>query len=333
MARTTKRSRETAARLGGLATASQVERWTAEGYGPAGPPRKDDLAHWQLLAPLMGTGRDADVAVLRMAGEHGRACQRLREVLLGLMPPPGVVGELEGDGDAVLAAMPGAISEVSGGKWGDLTDMSPLLARGATIAPLSWDSSIFSGVPLTGPEIRSGALNDARLRIAQAVAGEKATVNDNADLTELLSAGTEDTAGSQVTGTLFDADEMHNIVEYSAKLARGQARAWVREASTDELVQGVMASARGFVPMLEAAGGVDLSPMGTEERWHFIGMMAPGSYQLSKQLAAFASVMKGEPVPMEDVLPSLLWLLPTLQSSLPGAGTSGGQGLNGTSPS
>ena len=55
--------------------------WKDAGYGPAEEvSRAEYLDHFRALAPLMGTGRNGNVAVIKMA-DSGRACRRLAEVL------------------------------------------------------------------------------------------------------------------------------------------------------------------------------------------------------------------------------------------------------------
>lgn len=116
MARATQRDKAISEAIGGILSASQVNRLTTEGLGPladvdptarwladrqmadrrdgepgdpcGADPSRDAhrLAHWRQLAPLVGPGRPYDVAALKLAAA-GYPCSKLREVLLNLQAP------------------------------------------------------------------------------------------------------------------------------------------------------------------------------------------------------------------------------------------------------
>lgn len=81
MARPTKQAIEVSRAIGDLLSPSQVTRLTAGGLAPIDDPRIDRLDHWRSLAPLTGTGRDLDIAALKMAGA-GFPSSRLRQALI-----------------------------------------------------------------------------------------------------------------------------------------------------------------------------------------------------------------------------------------------------------
>ena len=79
MPRPTKQDVAISAFLGGRLSPSQLNRLpTSEGLGL--PPGAAWADYGPALAPLVGTGRDLDVAAIRLAAEHGYMPDRLRQV-------------------------------------------------------------------------------------------------------------------------------------------------------------------------------------------------------------------------------------------------------------
>jgi hypothetical protein len=74
MARATKRDMAISEAIDGLLSPSQINRLTAERFDLP-------LEGFRALAPLVGTGRDLNVAAVRLAAEHGHCSARLRQVV------------------------------------------------------------------------------------------------------------------------------------------------------------------------------------------------------------------------------------------------------------
>jgi hypothetical protein len=213
--------------------------------------------HFRLLAPLMGRGRDGDVAVLRMAGEHRRACLRLRQVLVSLVPAG--VGEVSVDADHFLDQVPGGAQTIDA--------LLPWLRQGASLAPLNYFR------PATPPEeAREDILAAARLRVGQALAGEKCEPGDAVDLVTVMQASAQAAVGSVVgedPPSPEDLAEATTDLDAAAAIARG-ARHWAETAPIDELLLGVVA-ANGLFPLLEVLG---IGNLGSEDRWRWVGRLA-----------------------------------------------------------
>ena len=286
MARTTKRSREIASDLEGVASASQVERWTVDEYGPDEPLSRSELVeHFAALAPLMGSGRDGDVAVIRMAAEHLRRCKRLRTVLLGVIPQSELAGRTA---DELLAEGRAVAASVSHGRWTSPLDMARFLQRGANIAvnasaqTQEVDDELGRGESAErAKNLRSGVLGTAELSIAQALTGEPTEPEDAADLLQISGAGIEDAVGAPITGALFDPAEGSRLFALAAAVAKG-SRYWAETSAVEDLAQGVAVAAQ-MVAIFDLVG-VDVPAVGTEDRWLVIGKMAPAAFQLGATL-------------------------------------------------
>lgn len=74
VARATGRDRAVSGAVGGALSPSQVNRLTARGFDLP-------VEGWAALVPMVGTGRDLDVAAIRLAAEHGYSTTALRRVL------------------------------------------------------------------------------------------------------------------------------------------------------------------------------------------------------------------------------------------------------------
>jgi hypothetical protein len=254
--RSTKASAALAHELG--YTPSRVQGWFEGGFHPAHDvSHKERLAHFQALDPLTGTGRNADVATIKMAA-LGFQCARLRETLLGLQDfdPSHAISDAEELVEAA-DAMPKAALQRSAERLG---------------VPEGFHDE---------PGLASARAGAAIWPLAMVAVGEPVEPHDFAELDELMN---EPIARlSEV-----DASEVPTDLEGAAALSRriadvviGAAQRWFKEASDDELMKGVKAARRG-VDALKILG-VEFG--GDEEEWLWVGRMAPISERMVASLA------------------------------------------------
>lgn len=268
MARTTKRAQRVAVALGGAASASQLERWTADGYGPpAAVSERELLEHYQLLASLMGEGRDGDVAVLRMAGEHQRACRRLREVLVKLIPAnvPEAASTIDTTGvESALADIPGGPAVID--------ELFPGLKAGAAATPADEGYLEATGTPID--EDQDNRLRAAKLAVLEAAAGEPMEPADIFDLVSIMRSAVQSATGQIVEGGDVDSADLttlKRVLDLGATIAKG-AREWAEQAPYDELVAGVTTAKALLAPL--GMLGLLMEPPGLEERWRIAGRFA-----------------------------------------------------------
>jgi hypothetical protein len=262
--------------------AGRVQGWIEDGYGPAGDA--DPVEHYGRLAPLLGTGRNGDVAVLNMAAD-GYPCRRLRDVLTALANPGGnealgaddLVEHLMGDAtvadfrelwtdqarsagvpdDLTAAAMPEAPltpSERAG--LGEDDPAAHLVERAATA--------------LDEPGHAELVVRTAALPIADLVAGNRVEMFDTAELNRM--GGWEQLG---MPAMAFDEEAAQLDIGTLALVheAARQHETWIASASPDELARGVAASRvmlDALAVMLPGANG-----WGDEHRWRRIGFFAP----------------------------------------------------------
>ncbi len=268
MAKPSKRSLRLAAVLGGIASASQLERWTADGYGPVQVlSERESLEHWRLLAPLMGEGRDGDVAVLRMAGEHHRACRRLREVLVELIP----ANVAEAASTIDTAGVESALADVPGGP--EMIDrLFPGLEAGAAATPVN--EGYLQATRTSRDEDQDNRLRAANLEGLEAIAGEPMEPADILDLATTMRSAVQSATGQIVEGgDVEDADltALKHVLDLGPTIAKG-SRGWAEHAPYDELVAGVT-TAKALLAPLEMLGLL-MEPPGLEESWRMAGRFA-----------------------------------------------------------
>jgi hypothetical protein len=260
--------------------AGRVQGWIEDGYGPAGDA--DPVEHYQRLAPLLGTGRDGDVAVLKMAAD-GYPCRRLRDVLTTsfagdeALDAEGLIEHLMGDetvadfrelwtdqtrstgapDDLTAAAMPEApLTPRERARLGEDDPPAHLVERSETA--------------LDEPGLTELVIRAAALPIADTVAGNPVEMFDTAELNR--------TGGWEQLGMPampFD-DEAAQLDLHMLALAHEVARqheTWIASASPDELARGVAAS-RVMVDAL-AVKMPRVNTWGDEHRWRRIGFFAP----------------------------------------------------------
>ncbi len=250
MARPTKLAAELATVAG--ESASRVQRWIEDGYGPAGA-EIDAAEHFRRLAPLMGTGRDGDVAVLRMAAD-GYPCRRLRDVLAGLA----------GDDEALDADE--LVEHLMGDETvGDLRELWTEQARSIG-APSDLAAA---GMP-DEPGLPDLVVRTAALPIADAVAGHPVEMFDTAELNRM--GGWEQLG---MPALPFDESAARidlDMLTFARETAR-RGEAWIATSSPDELARGVAAA--GVIVEALAVMHPGVGAWSDEHRWRRIGFLAP----------------------------------------------------------
>ena len=266
------------------ATPSQVQGWLEMGYGPA--DGKVAVEHFERLTPLMGTGRDGDVAVLKMAAD-GWPCIRLRQVLLGFQELG--QGEVDsGDADELVEyAMTSP----------HLSQVAAYLRKMATLAELPAEYTGPESIPREPdlPDIRARA---AFLPFAMALHEGPVDGYDLAESDELLDVALSTMLDDDVPK--LDEEGMAALAAMTNAVSQRmrEVPAWILDATTEDLVAGVQASQK----VLEALGVMGLRFDGDEEHWRWIGRLAPTAAELVTSLAnvmeqVYIPLVTGQPLP------------------------------------
>lgn len=237
-------------------TPSRVQGWIEGGYGPGGD--RDILEHFRRLAPLMGTGRDGDVAVLKLA-DDGWPCRRLGEVLTRLSRSPFTTDDPEQLVEYVMAAP-------------ELSAVRDLLLR--TAGSLAPPKEYAVTEDIDEPALPELFVRSSFLPIADTMTGAPVATDEAVDLERMgqhhfsqlgIPAPTDE---DQEAVAADDITALRLVVRLA-----GGAEKWLESADLNELARGV-AAARASVEGLEAMG-LAFSSLGDEERWRFIGRMTP----------------------------------------------------------
>lgn len=150
--------------------ARRFEDWRSKGLGPRwGDPRHADR-HWETLAPLMGSGRDADVAAVRMAAA-GYCTDRLAGAVdrlasldrrrerddTGISSDTMAEATLASDPDTFTGRVLQAMlrrSDNAGDPWGNKSEEHPLHHRGRVQAVVTEtvEASRAPGTDLDDPD-------------------------------------------------------------------------------------------------------------------------------------------------------------------------------------
>ena len=257
----------------------RVQGWIEDGYGPA-DAEVDAAEHFRRLAPLMGTGRDGDVAVLKMAAD-GYPCRRLRTVLASLTEDDGpdtddpqeLVEHLMGDPTAT-----------------DLRDLLLAQARKAT-APVEWETANLPEAEMPDAKRADLTVRTEALTFADLTVDSLADPGDFAEHHRVSEA-------VMPTGDPFDdasAQVMASLFGFVRETARG-ARAWIGNASPAELARGVAAARTLVEAGMASVPGLDA--WGDEARWRRIGLLASvASPVLEVLLSAVGMIPAGTTMP------------------------------------
>ena len=227
---------------------SRVQGWYEAGLQPAhAVSRKELLAHFQALDELTGTGRDAEVAIIKMAA-RGFQCARLRESLLGLQDfdPSHAISDAD-ELVQVADPLPMAYLQRSAERLG----VPPGFRNEPGLAPA-----------------RAGA---AVLALAQTAVGEPIGPRDFVDLDELLNEPVARLAGVDPSEVPTDLEGTAALSRRIVEVVTGSAQRWFDEASDDDFLAGVT-SARRVVDALKILG---LEFGGDEEEWITVGQVTP----------------------------------------------------------
>ncbi|MDA8313070.1 MAG: hypothetical protein M0Z46_21130 [Actinomycetota bacterium] len=271
MARPTRLAAELAKATG--EPASRVQRWIEDGYGPA-TPEIDAAEHFRHLVPLMGTGKNGNVAVLKMAAD-GYPCRRLREVLVSLF---GVNEPGFSDPDEL-------VNEV----MGDDT----LLGRGMIMSdapmepPSEWQA--MPEASLRGAELRGLLTGSALLPLADLATGRPVEPGDLHDLSRhgpWRRLGLPEPPVSEGDEAAMD---LLCLRICTAAVLNGQA--WVEKASPRELAEHV-AAAMCLAEALEALYPAARS-QGEEKRWLLVGALTPSAPTVLRVLQALVGDLDG----------------------------------------
>ena len=263
MARPTRLAAELAKATG--EPASRVQRWIEDGYGPA-TPEIDAAEHFRHLVPLMGTGKNGDVAVLKMAAD-GYPCRRLRTVLASLTEDEGpdtddpqeLVEHLMGDPTAT-----------------DLRDLLLAQARKAP-APVEWETGNIPEAEMPDAKRADLAVRTEALTFADLTVGKPIDPYDYAEhhrVSEAVVPTEEpfDDASAQIVASLY------GFVRETARTAR----TWIEKASPGELASGVAAARKLVEAGMVSVPGLDA--WGDEARWRRIGQFAPVALPMLEML-------------------------------------------------
>ena len=227
---------------------------------PAGPLDSKTLHdHCRELERLTGPGRDGDVAVIKMAAA-GFACRKLHSVIAELNR----LGPDETDSSSADELVEYAMSAPhhssvadSLRRWAD-EDGVPIEHQALEdMIPLEPDLS----------EVRARA---ALLPIAQAVVHESVEPEVLQEFDELLNQPLSRMAGEEVG---FDG-EMQKAMSILINRIAFQAETAINELdslSSEELIRGVQAADH----MLQAISINEISIAADEERWRWVGRLAP----------------------------------------------------------
>ena len=235
--------------------AGRVQGWIEDGYGPAGDA--DPVEHYRRLAPLLGTGRDGDVAVLKMAAD-GYPCRRLRDVLTRLTHP-----DDDGTGDADELVERFANDPMFG-------DLRRIVTDDARHPPADWQGLPEAVAPETDAiDITTRA---AVVPIADMLTGSPVEPFDSAELDRLV--GVAERRLGLTPARLDDEKAEVNLAAFDqARAAVSTSNGWLGAALPAELAGGVKA-AKTLVDAL-AVMYPTVGAWGEEHRWRRIGLLAP----------------------------------------------------------
>jgi hypothetical protein len=294
--RTTKASEELAKELG--LSPSRVQGWFEGGFEPARDvSHKVLVAHFQALDPITGTGRNADVATIKMAAQ-GYQCARLRETLWSLQDfdPSHAIGDAD-----------------------ELVEVADPLLKAALQR-----SAERLGAPPEYPDepgLAAARADAAVLSVAMAAVGEQVGPHDFVDMDELMNEPVARLAEVEPSEVPSDLDQTAALMQRIADVVFGSAQRWFDEADDDDLILGVKSARRG-IDTLKILG---LEFGGDEEEWLWVGRFAPTAermitslvriyeafylpYAAGKTIApgerALVETLTGKPIPSEPVAPS-----------------------------
>lgn len=270
MARPTRLAAELAKATG--EPASRVQRWIEDGYGPA-TPEIDAVEHFRHLVPLMGTGKNGNVAVLKMAAD-GYPCRRLRTVLASLTEyegpdtndPQELVEYLMGDPTAT-----------------DLRDLMLAQARKAPVPP-EWELGDSPEAEMSDAERADLTTRAMALPAADLTVGSLVDPYDYAEHYRLSEAVVP-------TGEPFDdasAQIMASLYGFVRETAR-TARTWIENASPGELARGVAAARMLVDAGMASVPGLDA--WGDEAKWRRIGLLAAVASPMLELLLAVVGMI------------------------------------------
>ncbi len=258
---------------------------------------KELLAHCRTLDPLSGTGRDADVATIKMAAQ-GFHCARLRETLWGLQdfdPNHAIsdANELVEVADPMLRAVLQRSAERLG-------------------APPEYPDE---------PGLAAARAGAAVLAVAQVAVGDPVEPQDFEDLDQLLNEPVARLAEIDPSEVPTDLEGAAALTRRIAEVVIGSAQTWFDEASDNDLVVGVK-SARRAVDTLKILG---LEFGGDEQEWMTVGQVTPLAERMLTSLTriyetfylpyaagkvipagerALVETLTGKPIPSEPVSPA-----------------------------
>ena len=267
MARPTTRAKQLAVRLD--ARPSTVQGWLDDDFDAPQPlTPAAEVEHFQAVAEVMGQGRDAAVATLKLAAE-GRATRRLRDVLRGIHESLSV--ELDGSADpadTLLASL------------NEMPELAPLwrsLVRAAaeTGPPVEHDTAAAArkAQPLDAELLASAAM----LPVAQVTVGEPVGDADLADSDLHRIAGA---AAGAVNAALLS-----NVNAFSATVP-----VWLERASEDELVRAVQHARQCF----DALRAIEPTLQATreEEYWRWVARFTPVADFLLKLIMPMIALLR-----------------------------------------
>ncbi len=240
MARAYEIDRQASEQIGGVLSASQVNRLRSEGLGPA-LECDDAQAHWQALVPFVGTGRSCDVAALRMAA-IGYPTRRLRQVLAN--PDP--------DGTRALVNMDTA---------------RDLLGLAAT-------RMVGKGTPAQAADLPESPQEEAAVMLGAALLSAEDLLSEGGDIAceDLTSLAVEAVAMLREGADPGWAPYPEEVGKFGVAAASymNERVAWAESASDEELVESLQ-----LVAALWDGTPVRRAKLGDEDRWRLLAVMAP----------------------------------------------------------
>ena len=259
-------------------TASQVQGWLEAGYGPTGD---GDIAdHFRRLAPLMGTGRDGDVAVIKMAVQ-GLADRRLRDVFAELQVL---------DPDEDTSGPDAVLSTITSSPMFAATRSTFVALAGEAGTPIEADYQQVGEVGNVEPEqaLSEVRANAAMLEVLDAHFGHSTEREDLAEMSDLIDASATRLAGSDGGHNREFQTKDAAIVDYVVSASHAVID-WIENASPEELCQGAQASER-LVDGLSFLGFLNFN--GDEERWRWVGRLAPTASNMLELVLAMTEMLR-----------------------------------------
>jgi len=234
---------------------STEKRWKREGFRPAGRSALIPIERFvEIAKPLRGTGRPADVAMLKLAGQEQIGTAGLPDVLIRLTCLPEGASNPTGP-DAPYHAVADLRKTVQGDRL---------------------NRNLKMGFQMDGPaslDLAEQQADDVVTAASLAVFGDA----PDAQMVEELAQLYENTA-AQLVGEEPEvaSDEAIRIAE-SGLAALGDAPRkiiqWLTCASVDEMTDAIGVAAKLDEVIQLVIGGRD--DRGDEEKWRGIGRMAP----------------------------------------------------------